>query len=183
LCHIGATESLISIVSKEDIVVHRYVPWGTRALIRQLQVNLDFSSDEDNAKTLLKEYGLSYEDRKGGKELANSSEQETSDNIGRTIHQITAPYLEELTNEIHNIIAYAKSQDLDSTFGGSYIYGEATLVRHLDRYLEKRLAIPVHLVNPFTQITLSENCVLTNQDEGASFVLALGLAVRNVPWL
>ena len=101
----------------------------------------------------------------------------------RAVFQIITPYIEEVIHEFHKIIAYVRSEISNPIFEGIYLYGQGTRIRNLDRYIERRLNIPTKLVNPFTNATLSDKDIPTDTSEGALFALALGLALRKVPWL
>ncbi|GAH22810.1 unnamed protein product, partial [marine sediment metagenome] len=61
--------------------------------------------------------------------------------------------------------------------------GQGSFIRHMDRYLEKQLNIPTTLINPITKVSLPDAAILPDVSEGASFALALGLAMRKVTWL
>ena len=183
LCNIGHTQSLLSIVTKDNILAHHHVAWGTHMLLQKLLINLEHLGGENKAEILLKKYGLLYEDRENGEDGTDLSEDSEIDNMLRAIFQITTPYIEEVIHEVHKIIAYVRSEISNPVFEGIYLYGQATRIRNLDRYIERRLNIPTKLVNPFTSATLSDEDILLDTSEGAPFALALGLAMRKVPWL
>ena len=183
LCNIGYTQSLISIVAEGSILAQRDVPWAMQILLRKILTNLDLSSEEDKAKIFLKNYGLLYEDRESPDNTMISTEDTAMDDRLRTVYQIITPYIEELIHEFHELIGYVRSERQDTVFECIYMYGYATLVRHLDRYLEKRLDIPTKLINPMTKMKLSDHSLLPDISEGAPFALALGLAMRKVTWL
>jgi type IV pilus assembly protein PilM len=183
LCNIGHTQSLLSIVTKDNILAHHHVSWGTQILLRKLLINLEHLGGENNAEILLKKYGLLYEDREKCEDGMDLSEDTEMDNILRAIFQITTPYIEEVIHEFHKIIAYVRSEISNPIFEGIYMYGQATQIRNLDHYIERRLNIQTKLVNPFANPALSDEDILPDTSEGAPFALALGLAMRKVPWL
>lgn len=182
LCHVGYTQTLLSIVTAESILVHRSVPWGIQILLRKLHENLELSKAK--SKLLLKEYGLLDTDRKNlnqGNGLTD--EYGTKEGVVRAIFQIITPYLEALTYQFHNVIGYVMSEEPDAKVKEIYVYGQANFIRNLDGYLERRLNIPTKLVNPMTRVALPEDSPLDDISEGAPFGLALGLAMRKVTWL
>ena len=63
LCHIGQTQTLITVIKNDGILGERFVPWGIRFLLRKIQENMELKNDRYKAKILLKNYGLSYENR------------------------------------------------------------------------------------------------------------------------
>jgi type IV pilus assembly protein PilM len=183
LCNIGHTQSLLSIVTKDNILAHHHVSWGTQILLQKLLINLEHLGGEKKAEILLTKYGLLYEDRENGEDVMDGNADTETDNMLRAIFQIITPYIEEVIHEFHKIIAYVRSEISNPIFEGIYMYGQATRIRNLDRYIERRLNIPTTLVNPLANPTLSDEDILPEPSEGAPFALALGLAMRKVPWL
>jgi type IV pilus assembly protein PilM len=186
LCNIGDTQSQLSIVTEDSILVQRQIPWGVHMLRKNLRANLELSGERDKAKVLLKEYGLFYEDcldcsiDENPEPKADTDEART---MYRAIYQIINPQIEELVHELHKVIGYGRSEQQDAIFEGIYIYGQGTFINHLDRYLEKRLNIHTRLMNPLTKVGLSDDNGSVDLSEGGPFSLALGLAMRKVSWL
>jgi type IV pilus assembly protein PilM len=171
LCNIGYTGSILSVVTGDGILVQRSLPWGIQILLRKVQENLEIS--RDRAKTIVKQYGILCND---GINLGDS--------MSRAINQMATTYLEELIHEFHNIIGYVISEEQDVVLERIYIYGQGSLIRYMDRYLEREVNIPTTLIiNPMTKVELPEDNILSDVSEGASFALALGLAMRKVTWL
>lgn len=183
LCNIGQTQSLLSVVTKDSILAQHNVAWGIQILLRRILTNLELSNEKDKAKVLLMKYGLVHEDRESCNNGPDVTEDITTDNIRRAIYQIIASYMEELTYELHKIIGYVRSEEQNVVFEGIYMYGQAPFIHYLDHYLERRLNSPTTLINPMTKVALSDNSILPDISEGAPFALALGLAMRKVPWL
>ncbi|MBK5101098.1 MAG: pilus assembly protein PilM [Desulfobacteraceae bacterium] len=183
LCTIGYSKSLLSIVGQENILAHRTIEWGMGTLLDKIMTNLDFINEKDKAKVLLRQYGLRYEDRENGQNGADPQDKRGADPMGRAIYQIITPSIEELIYELYKIIGYVRSDNQNQAFDCIYFYGHAAMVKQLDRYIENRLNIPTKLMNPMTNMALSEEGILPDISEGAPFALALGLAMRKVPWL
>jgi type IV pilus assembly protein PilM len=183
LCNIGYSQSLLSIVTKDSILVQRSVARGIRTVLKNLQANLELSADSDEAKVLLKKYGLFYEDCLDCLVPEDKTAPDDMRDMYRAIYQIINPHIEQLVHEFHRVIGYARSEQQDAVLEGIYIYGPGTFIRHLDRYLEKRLNIPANLINPLNKVGLSEDASLSDLSEVGSFGLALGLAMRKVTWL
>lgn len=186
LCNIGDTQSELSIVTKDSILLQRQIPWGVQMLRKNLQANLELSGDRDKAKVLLKKYGLFYEDCLDcniDTAPGSDNDPDESRNMYRAIYQIINPLIEELVHEFHKVIGYARSEEQDAIFEGIYIYGQGTFINHLDHYLEKRLNIQARLMNPLTKVALSDDNGSVDISEGGPFSLALGLAMRKVTWL
>ncbi len=182
LCHVGYKQTLLAIVTEDRILVHHSVPWGIEILLDQLQENLELSREK--ALVYLKEYGLPYENRQNSQGPDSRTEgDETLENMVKEISQIITPYLEALIHEFHNVIGYVISAEADARSEAIFLYGHANFVRNLDDCLAGTLNIPTTLVNPMTNFTLPEENAFCGVSEAAPFSLALGLAMRKVPWL
>jgi len=182
LCHIGYTQSLLSAVTKVGIIAERTVPWGIQIPLKKIMINFELRDDEHKARLLLKKYGLVHESRKGSAGEINLNEKTATGNI-RAVYQVIAPYMEELTGEFHKIIGYLRSGEQNWVVEGIYIYGQGALIHNLDSYIEGKLNIPTQVINAMTKFGLPDDAILQDSSDGASFALALGLAMRKVSWL
>ena len=183
LSHIGNTESLLIVITKDEILAERSVSWGTQILLRRIMGNLGLGESRQKAQVLLKNYGLFYEKLKSSNEHINPEEDAATENMYRAIYQIITPYIEELIDEFHKMIGYLRSDERHALFEGIYIYGPGALIHHLDSYIEGRLNMPTKLLNPMTKLGFSGDNNLMDRSEGAPFALSLGLAMRKVTWL
>jgi type IV pilus assembly protein PilM len=180
LCYIGYAQSLLSIVTKDSILVHRSIPWGTQILLTRLEKNLEVSKPQ--SRVLLQEYGLLHEqvEHPNG---CKTSEDNSKEGVVQAVFQIITPYLEALIHGFHKVIGYVISEGPDTSVQQIFVYGQANHIRYLDRYLERTLSIPTKLVNPMTELAPPKDGVLWDMSDGAQFGLALGLAMRRVTWL
>ena len=183
LCNVGYTGSIIAIVHKDLIFANRYIDWGTKALIENLQHNFKHLDDKKKASLFLKKYGLLYENQKNRKKESEPLGNPEIDNILKVVYQISTPHIEELIHECHQIMAYVRSEFSNPPFAAIYIYGLATVIENLDQYFEMRLGIPTKLVNPLLSSNFDVNHNMSDITEGAPFALALGTALRPVTWL
>ncbi len=183
LCHIGYKESLLSIVSEDGILAQHHVPWGIQPLFKKLQDNLGLSGDSKAAKILLKKYGLLYENRESSNSNIDIAQDTTMDNRSRATYQITKPYINELIYEFQKMIAYVRSEEQNTALKSIYIYGQGTIIHHLDQFFESSLNIKTELINPVKKISFSENSTLPEVFENTPLTLALGLGMRRVKWL
>jgi len=145
--------------------------------------NLELSNNKNKAEILLRKYGLAHEDHQIRDNSINLTEDIEPDNIFRAIYQIITPLIEDLIHEFHKIIAYVRSEEQNVVFESIYISGQASLIRHFDKYLEKQLNIPTKLIDPMNKMTFSDSAIQPDISGGAPFTLALGLAMKRVPWL
>lgn len=185
-CSIGRAQSLVTIVTKDSILAQRNLAWGMLPLLDRLQTNLELSGEGDQARGMLKKYGLHYDQQIGSE--SGPAEEDRQDGpealeIYRTVFQILAPYVDVLVNEFYQITGYARSEIQNIRFQEICLYGQAAFINSLEQYLAKRLTIPTKCINPMTKFTLSDNVLLPDMIEGAPFALALGLAMRKVSWL
>lgn len=183
LGHIGEARSHIAVLHKDDLIAERTIPWGIRTLLRKIATNMGFSEEEEEPLLLLRRYGLGYEQRKGEKKDEAGGGDGPTENLYRVIYRIIAPAVEELVDEFHQMVGYLRSEERNTPFEGIYIYGHGLSVFELDRYMEGRLNIPTSLVNPMDKLKVAGEDGGRDGFEAAPFSLALGLAMRRVPWL
>jgi type IV pilus assembly protein PilM len=182
LSHIGETHSQIAVLHKDDLIAERVVSWGMRALLKKISTGMGFSNGEQEARLLLRKYGLVYGKRKGGSSDQVRHGDASMENLYRVIYQIIAPAIEEIVDEFHKMAGYLRSEERNALFEGVYIYGHGPLIFDLEAYVEGRLNIPTKLVNPVERMG-GEAFGEEERVEAAPFSLALGLAMRKVPWL
>ena len=182
LGNIGHSESLLSIVTKDDILAQRHIAWGIQRIIDQIQANFEHIGDDEKAGTLLKQYGLRHEDRENLEMGLDPSDQAETGRMLNVCYQIISPHIEELILECHKIIAYVRSEVSNPIFDAIYMYGLANMIGNLEAYLEKRLQIPTKLVSPAKHLVFRNDGIFEGVSEGSEFALALGLAMRKVTW-
>ena len=182
LGNIGHTESLLSIVTQEDILAQRMVTWGIQPIVDKLRANFEHLGEEHKARMLLSNYGLRYEDRVKSEKRSDISEKAEMDSMLKVIYQLVTPHIEELIHECHKLMAYVRSETQNPKFEAVYMYGLANMIRNLDGYMENRLQLPITFVNPISENGFQNNGMFTDVSDGADFALALGLAMRKVTW-
>jgi Tfp pilus assembly PilM family ATPase len=180
LGHIGDFNSLLVVATQESITAHRDLLWGSDVLLKEFLATLDVSNDRDQARAMLKRYGLSFDDR----EETRADEKQNPETIGaeRTVYQIITPHIDEFLLEVDKAVGYVRVEERYPEFEGIYLYDHASLVPALDKYVERRLNIRTEVVNPLEKIPLSNECLPSSAPEDATFALALGLAMRRVTW-
>ena len=185
VCHIGRNCIMLVVLTSEGILSISEINWGIQLLRNKIENSLVLPTGGSEAVKLLSAYGLRYMERenppigtiddKGGGDEAR--------NISRAIFQIISPTINELAYGCHNTIGYVRSFRENVTFGTVYLYGLTGLISHLDRYLEGQLEIPVQLVDLEAHLDFvgSKSPILLSGE--ISPVPALGLAMRELPWL
>ena len=183
LCHIDQTQTLITVMKEDGILGERLIPWGLNFLLKRIQENMELKNDRYKARVLLKNYGLSYDNRANRGSGEGPEETNPTDTTGQIIYQIIAPYIEELVDALHKMIGYVRSEETNIFFEGLFLYGQGILIRDLDGYIEKRLGIQTKTVDPNEVLEFSGGSILPDFSEVPSFALTLGLAMRKVTWL
>ncbi len=148
LCNIGHSQSLISVVTNDNILAHRNVPWGTQSLLNRLETTLELSSDSEQAASILTKYGLYYGDSispSGNSPGEENRDQDDTIEIYRSVFQILAPLVDKLLHEFYQITGYVRSEIQEVKFEEIYMYGQASLINFLDKYFKKRLNIPTQM--------------------------------------
>lgn len=183
LCHIGHTKTLLAAVTEDAILVQSDVTWGSRSLISRILSDIDLSNDPDSARVLLNKYGLVFDDLNAEPGEKVCDRDDDMNDVSRTIFQIITPYIDEIIYELHKVISYVRSEKQNVVFDGLFLYGQAAGIHHLDRYLEKRLDISTKVVDPLTALAANRDSAALSESGERMFDLALGLALRRIPWL
>ena len=106
-----------------------------------------------------------------------------TDNTAHTVGQLLAPLADELVHELHNLADYVESGVTDVVMDGLFLYGHGALVNGLAEYLARELNVEARAMNPLEKVGLQNDRVITGLADGATYTLALGLAMRRVRWL
>ena len=182
LFHMGDRQSLLASVNNESILYQRTILWGTKPLLRRILANFGMDDAWDKGKRLLFKYGLNYEEGMDQK-VEDQGEDSVAHDMHRALYQIITPSIEELVDEFLKIIGYLRSEERNAFPERICIYGQGALIRHLDTYIERRVNIPVELVNPLGKMARSNGHGNIDSLDETAFSLALGLAMRKVTWL
>ena len=183
LFHMGDKQSLLASVNNECIIYQRTILWGIKPLLMRIQANFDMEGTWDKGKRLLFRYGLNYEEERPDRKVGDHGEDPASRDMHRALYQIITPSIEELIDEFLKIIGYLRSEERNAFPERICIFGQGALIRHLDTYIERRVNIPVELVNPLEKMARSNGHGRIDSLDETSFSLALGLAMRKVTWL
>jgi type IV pilus assembly protein PilM len=183
LCNVGHTQSMISAVTKESILAHRNIPWGTGLLLDRIQANLEPINEYYKAKALLRTYGLLHDTLAEGAVREDPNDESTFDHMRRAVYQIIAPLVDELIYELHKTIGYLRSEHEGAGIEEIHLYGQAASVYQMEGYVERRVGVPTRVVNPLTRLRLNDDAMQTDREDGGAFSLALGLGMRKVSWL
>ncbi|MCK5096585.1 MAG: hypothetical protein KAR45_00700, partial [Desulfobacteraceae bacterium] len=68
-------------------------------------------------------------------------------------------------------------------FNDISFYGSALMIKGLDQYIQRRMNIPAKTVNILDQIDIKKHLLTEDSNDITPFAAALGLAMREIPWL
>ncbi len=180
LCNIGETKSMLAVVTADSMLAQRYVSWGIGTLVQKILASFRLGDQAGKGVGLLQEYGLLHEDRQGEHRQADDPDGKEQEEVARAIYQILSPQVEELILELHKTIGYVRSEGWNAPVEGVYLYGHSSSVRYLNDFMEKRLNLPVRVMDPISRMVLADDGILPDKSQGAPFGLALGLAMRRL---
>ncbi len=184
LCNIQRMETLLAVVSDAGIVSQRVIAWGVDALYTKIRTGFDLQDESTAEEDLLREFGFLHSQWDDGGRAEDRHEDAETDEVRRAVYQIASPCLDELILELEKIvIGTLPPEERGKPMEGMYIYGDAASIKDLDRYLQRRFDIPTRLVNPLERLGTAQEIHLPGTLPGVPFSLALGLAMRRVPWL
>jgi type IV pilus assembly protein PilM len=181
LVYLGQETIVLAVVSHKEIIAHRHLNWGMGRLRRRMADNMHLAPDTPSIPNLLHQYGLSYHFNQKSAGLQRSPGQ-PADGLDRSaqriVFQILVPYLEDLLLEMYQMIGYTRSQSPDIQFDQVCLYGMANGIKDLAAYLQQRLRIKTHGIDPFERLGLLEDDPSMAPEARCLYVFALGLALR-----
>lgn len=176
ICYVGQEESSVQIFNNERILAMNNFPWGLGRLVSKLNANLGFEKTSGNALNLLTQHGIQV------RSLEKSDDPHAA-NTGRIVSRIIIPTIEELVFEFHKIIGYTRNKEDIHGINDISFYGAATLIQGLDHYIENRMGIPAKTVHLLDKIDIRKNHMGEAVNDIMPYAAALGLAMREIPWL
>ena len=176
--HVGRTRTLLIVSDDGGVRAQRRLAWGLEPLLDKIAKGFELQHGPQQTESLLRTCGLSFENDQAP-EAENPS---VPLDIRRALYRILAPAADELVYELHKMIAYLRAENRIPEIDGIYLYGGASLVLNLDAYLTSRLGVAARLVNPLSAGAIGGG-VIADEGWSASYAMALGLAMRTVPWL
>jgi type IV pilus assembly protein PilM len=180
LGYVGHSKSILVVFTGESIAIQRIIDWGSATLLEEFLKHMDIPDDRYKARAILKRYGLTYEHPGPTKAV----EEEDPDAVAgrRAVYQIIAPHIDEFLHEMDKAISYARVEERHPEFEGIYLYGQATLVSSLDHYVESRLNMKTRILDPVEKMDVASGGIVSDIPPDAPLAVALGLAMRRVPW-
>ena len=156
---IGASTTDISIVSANQISFTRSIATGGLALARGVAQELGFELDQ--ATEYMKTYGLDATQLEG------------------KVMQAIKPIFDVVVNEIRRALAFYGGKHADTPVKRVVLTGGTAKLPGLVLYLAEALGLEVQLGNPWEGISLPSQVSQRLIQEGTSYSVAVGLAIKS----
>jgi len=155
----GSKSTNIIATKKEQIILTRSIPSAGKAVTRA--VSGSFSLEEKVAEEYVKTYGLAKEQFEG------------------KMAQAILPVVEAGINEIKKSLNFCKDEKKEE-INLIILSGGMANLPGLSEIITEQLGIEVQIANPFNLITANESTLASFKGFASSFVVAVGLAMREV---
>ena len=156
---VGASTTDISIVSANEISFTRSIATGGLALARGVAQELGFELDQ--AIEYMKTYGLE------------------SNQLEGKVMQAIKPIFDVVVNEIRRALAYYGGKHGDAPVKRVVLTGGTARLPGLVLYLAEALGLEVQIGNPWEGISLPSQVWQRLIQEGTSYAVAVGLALKS----
>ena len=156
---VGASTTDISIVSANEISFTRSIATGGLALARGVAQELGFELDQ--AIEYMKTYGLE------------------SNQLEGKVMQAIKPIFDVVVNEIRRALAYYGGKHGDAPVKRVVLTGGTARLPGLVLYLAEALGLEVQIGNPWEGISLPSQVSQRLIQEGTSYAVAVGLALKS----
>ena len=156
---VGASTTDISIVSANEISFTRSIATGGLALARGVAKELGFELDQ--AIEYMKTYGLE------------------SNQLEGKVMQAIKPIFDVVVNEIRRALAYYGGKHGDAPVKRVVLTGGTARLPGLVLYLAEALGLEVQIGNPWEGISLPSQVSQRLIQEGTSYAVAVGLALKS----
>jgi type IV pilus assembly protein PilM len=160
ITNIGGSTTDLTIVDEQQVSFTRSIATGGIALGRAVANDLGFEMEQ--ALEYMKTYGLDSTQLEG------------------KVMQSLKPVFDVIVNEIRRAIAYYVSKHGDKQVKRVIVTGGTAKLPGLVVYLAEALGLEVQIGNPWDGIALPESISKKLIEEGTSYSVAVGLALKQV---
>ena len=164
LINFGRLRSHVSVIWGRRLVLDREIAFAESVLLARLTRALEL--DPDTAQRLLLKMGL-------------LEDQANDDEFTQALIEVLQPELGLLVSEINRTLVYTASRSRGQGIDQVYLCGSVSRYPGVDQLLQKRLSLPVKVMDPFTTF---ESALSPLEREAlepiASVAVATGLALR-----
>lgn len=157
---IGASTTDLSIVTANQISFTRSIATGGQALARGVAQELGFELDQ--ATEYMKTYGLEATQLEG------------------KVMQAIKPIFDVVVNEVRRALAYYTGKHSEAPVKRVVLTGGTAKLPGLVLYLAEALGLEVQLGNPWAGISLPSQVSQRLVQEGVSYAVAVGLALKSI---
>ncbi|MCA8960099.1 MAG: type IV pilus assembly protein PilM, partial [Planctomycetes bacterium] len=142
---------------------------GGRFWVRNLGI-----AGNDITQTLQEKFKLQFDEAERLKRSAASDKEKAA-----KVYQIVQPILKEFVNEVHRSVGFYKSQAGDVKFEDVFLFGNASKLVGLQRFLQEHLRFRVHVEKGFHRIRVNrESNVALLQQDFPSFATVVGQGIQ-----
>lgn len=159
IINVGSKSTDIIAAKNEEIILARSFPTAGKAITRSIANNL--SLEEEVAEEYKKTYGL------------------MAGQVEGKVQEAILPVLEVITDEVQKSINYVKEKR-KSTIESVLFCGGTANLPGLTEFITSKVGVEVQLADPFSQLIYDEKLISSLKKLAPSFVVAVGLAMREV---
>lgn len=154
---IGSKATSIILVEKGIVKVNRNVDAGGDEITNTVSENMNISKQRAEAL------------KKDGRDILNSQES-----------SIVVPALEFIASEALRVLNIHKEKNKDAKIDTAILSGGSSKMTGIEQYLTKALGIQTVVGNPWKRIVFNQDLSPVINKMGASFSVAVGLALRGI---
>jgi type IV pilus assembly protein PilM len=156
IADIGATLTTLNVLHNGRSVYIREQEFGGKQLSEEIQ----------------RRYGLSYEEAGLAKKHGGLPDNYASD--------VLEPFKRAMVQQIQRSLQFFASSSANRAIDRVFLAGGCASIQGVDQLVEKNLGVPVHIANPFVNMTLSPNVKPQSlSNDAAAMMIACGLALRS----
>jgi len=162
LLNVGAKIMSIAVISGGILQFTRDIPFGGENLTLEIQ----------------KQFNLSFEDAESYKTGAESSL--SSSTVAKEIARIADRVADQMVSEVQRSLDFFLATSLKGTISRVYLCGGSAQLPSLTKALERKMELPVEIVNPFKNIVVDSHRfdIELLQRWATAAGVAVGLALR-----
>ena len=156
IADIGSTMASLNVIHEDRVVYTREQGFGGKQLTEEIQ----------------RRYGLSYEEAGLAKRHGGLPDNYTVD--------VLDPFKRAMVQQIQRSLQFFVSSSANRGIDSLVLAGGCASIPGIDKLVEKNLAVPVYIANPFINMTLSNKIkpqALSN--DAPTMMIACGLALRS----
>jgi type IV pilus assembly protein PilM len=152
---IGYRATNIILVEKSVVIMNRNIDAGGNEITSAISDSMGISKQRAEAF------------KRGEKDILNNKE-----------NALVVPVLEFITSESRRMLSTFKEKNPGARIDGVILSGGTSKMKGIEEYFSNSLGVKVSAGNPWRRMNVSDEVSMLVKDLGASFTVALGLALR-----